>query len=386
MTSEPTPPPTPVPGQPAPKGAPSPDVPDAPPPSGWHPSLSLRSVAVGGTAALVAILLILQAWQLPPFGSGVKSTENAYVRGQVAFISSQLSAYVARVHVQDFESVVAGQLLVELDDCIFQQRLAQARATHAQQNATLANSVQAARSAEARLASAAASAKAARANQVRTHADLARAQELLAAGSSSQRDFDIAKAADLAADAAVEQADAAIEISRQDLRSIEVARTGLEAAAAASEAALHLAEIDVQNTRIVAPEDGRLGEVTARLGQYATAGTQVTALVPRRVWVVANFKEAQTARIVPGLPAWFTVDGLAGEKFHARVERIAPATGSEFSVLRPDNASGNFTKVSQRLPIRLAIDPGQPGVERLRPGMSVVAYVDTAGTPKANDE
>lgn len=175
-------------------------------------------------------------------------------------------------------------------------------------------------------------------------------------------------------------------VGNRHLRSIEVARTGLEAAAAASEAALHLAEIDVQNTRIVAPEDGRLGEVTARLGQYATAGTQVTALVPRRVWVVANFKEAQTARIVPGLPAWFTVDGLAGEKFHARVERIAPATGSEFSVLRPDNASGNFTKVSQRLPIRLAIDPGQPGVERLRPGMSVVAYVDTAGTPKANDE
>lgn len=375
-----TPPPAPLPAPPA-APPPQPDVPDAPPPSGWKPPVSWQSTVVGIIVALAGMMLVLAAWGLPPFTSAIQSTENAYVRGQVAFLSPQISGYVQAVPVQDYERVRAGQIVVVIDDRIYQQKLAQARAMLAQQEAGLANSLQSARTAQARLASAEAAAASVRAQCARAEADMARVNELLAAGSLSLREGDIARATLLVAQASVRQADAAIDIAHQEIRAIEVAHAGLEAAVAGARAALQLAEIDVANTRIVAPQDGQLGEVTARPGQYVTAGTQLASLVPMQLWVVANFKEAQTARMAPGQRVRFSVDALAGQEFTGSVERISPATGSEFSVFRPDNATGNFTKVAQRLPVRIAIDAGQPDAGRLRPGMSVVAHVDTSATP-----
>jgi multidrug resistance efflux pump len=114
-----------------------------------------------------------------------------------------------------------------------------------------------------------------------------------------------------------------------------------------------------------------------RLGQYVTNGTQLLSLVPAELWVIANFKEAQTGRMAPGQAASVTVDALAGARLTGRVERLSPAAGSEFAVLKPDNATGNFVKVPQRIGVRIVIDPGQPMSERLRPGMSVEARVDT---------
>jgi len=146
---------------------------------------------------------------------------------------------------------------------------------------------------------------------------------------------------------------------------------------AQARAALQLAEIDLENTRIHAPRDGHVGEVGVKLGQYVTPGTQLMALVPAQVWVVANFKEVQTSRMLEGQPARFTVDGLGDAELKGVVERISPATGSEFSVIRADNATGNFTKVPQRLPVRIAVDMNDPHAVRLRPGMSVIASVDT---------
>jgi multidrug resistance efflux pump len=151
------------------------------------------------------------------------------------------------------------------------------------------------------------------------------------------------------------------------------------AAVEVARAAVHLAEIDLENTRIRAPRDGHVGEIGVKLGQYVTPGTQLLALVPDQVWVVANFKEAQTARMKPGQPATLRVDALDDSELKGRVERLAPATGSEFSVIRADNATGNFTKIPQRLPVRIAVDASQPLAERLRPGMSVLVSVDTHG-------
>jgi multidrug resistance efflux pump len=128
---------------------------------------------------------------------------------------------------------------------------------------------------------------------------------------------------------------------------------------------------------IRAPRDGRLGEVAVKVGQYVAAGTQLMALVPDQFWVVANFKETQVTDMRVGQAATVRVDALGGAKLRAVIERFAPATGSEFSVLRPDNATGNFTKVVQRLPVRLRLLPDQPQVERLAPGMSVEVSVDT---------
>jgi multidrug resistance efflux pump len=131
-----------------------------------------------------------------------------------------------------------------------------------------------------------------------------------------------------------------------------------------------------------APESGRLSEVGVRVGQYVTAGSQLMFLVPPETWVIANYKEAQTARMAVGQPASFTVDGLANARLTGHVERLSPAAGSEFAVLKADNATGNFTKVPQRIAVRIKIDPGQPLAARLRPGMSVQTRIDTSSGPQ----
>jgi len=128
---------------------------------------------------------------------------------------------------------------------------------------------------------------------------------------------------------------------------------------------------------ITAPRDGQVSELGVRLGQYVSAGTQLLYLVPEQLWIIANYKETQTFRMRPGQPVSIAVDALDGARLSGRVERLAPATGSEFSLLRPDNATGNFTKVVQRVPVRISIDPDQPLAARLRPGLSVITYVDT---------
>jgi multidrug resistance efflux pump len=177
--------------------------------------------------------------------------------------------------------------------------------------------------------------------------------------------------------AGVQQADAAHAVATQELQTVIVNRRVIEAAVESAKAAVQLAEIDLENTRIRAPRAGVVGEVGVKLGQYVTPGTQLLALVPPQVWVVANFKEAQTARMVAGQPATLRVDALDNAELAGKVERMAPATGSEFSVIKPDNATGNFTKIPQRLPIRIAVDERDPLAARLRPGMSVVVTVDT---------
>ncbi|ALN83242.1 HlyD family secretion protein [Lysobacter antibioticus] len=328
--------------------------------------------------AVVGVLLILYAWRLWPFSSARQTTENAYVRGSVTVIAPKVDGYVAQVRVQDYMQVRAGQVLVELDDRNYRQRLDQARANLAAQQANLSNSTQARRVREAAVANVEAQLKAAQANLARAQADMRRASALVGDGSLSLRERDQTLAALRQAEAALGQAQAGRRSADEDVRSVIVNRDALTAAVANAQAAVQLAEIDLANTRIHAPQAGQLGEIGVRLGQYVTPGTQLMQLVPQRVWVVANFKESQTARIRAGQAASFRVDALDGAVLRGRVERLSPATGSEFSVIKTDNATGNFTKVAQRLPVRIAIDPDQPMAARLRPGMSVEATVDTA--------
>lgn len=211
----------------------------------------------------------------------------------------------------------------------------------------------------------------------RAQADMRRVTELVEAGSVSLRERDQTLAALRQAEAGVRQAVAQRTIAQEQVRTVAVGRGGLEAAVENARAALRLAEIDLANTIVRAPQAGQVSEVGVRLGQYVTAGTQLLFLVPANVWVVANLKEAQTARIVPGQRVTFRVDALGGAELTGRVQQLAPAAGSEFSVIRPDNATGNFVKVPQRIAVRIAIDPGQPLSRRLRPGMSVETRVDT---------
>ena len=175
----------------------------------------------------------------------------------------------------------------------------------------------------------------------------------------------------------LKQAQANLQVAQESLKSTQVGCSGMEAQIRAAQAQLEKTLIDQQHTDIIAPRDGQLGEVNTRLGQYVAAGSQLLYLIPDQLWLVANYKETQIERMQVGQPVSFKVDALGHQKFTGRVDKIAPATGSEFSVLKSDNALGNFTKVVQRIAVRIAIDPNQQRLEQLRPGMSVITTVDT---------
>jgi multidrug resistance efflux pump len=360
------------------------DKPPQQPARGWAPPRrGLRMTIAMAVLAVIGALLALYAWDLPPFGATRQTTDNAYVRGSTTVISPQVNGYVREVLVQDFQRVAAGQVLVRIDDRIYRQRVEQAEANLSAQAASVANWEQSRRSSAASVRGQSAAVASARAQLVRAQADMARVEDLAADRSVSLRERDQTLATLRQAEAAVRQAEAQEAVAREQTRTVEVNRGSLEAGLENARAALRLAQIDLENTIVRAPRDGAIGELGVRVGQLVTAGTQLLFLVPTNVWVVANFKEAQTARIAPGQPATVRVDALGGRRLRGTVERLAPAAGNEFAVIRPDNATGNFVKVPQRIGVRIALEPGQAGLDRLRPGMSVEAEVDTATQPAA---
>ncbi|MBS0490356.1 MAG: HlyD family secretion protein [Proteobacteria bacterium] len=328
-------------------------------------------------AAIGGVLLVLFAWRLPPFDTGVQSTDNAYVRGYVTIISPKLDGYVSEVLVKDFMPVKAGQVLVVIDDRNYRQKVEQARAALAVQKANLANWDQQRRRGQANISLVGAQETSAHAALAKAQADFRRAEPLVQKGWLAPTELDRLRLAVQQAEAAVGQAQAQGRVAQEDLASVGVNRAALEAAVAQSQAALELAQIDLANTRITAPVGGQVGEVGVKVGQYVAPGTQLMGLVPQAIWITANFKETQMKDVAVGEPVRVRIDALPGTTLQGKVERIGPAAGSEFAVIKPDNATGNFTKVVQRIPVRIALDGGQEATARLRPGMSAVVSIDT---------
>jgi multidrug resistance efflux pump len=300
------------------------------------------------------------------------------VRGAITVLAPQVNGYVVEVLVKDYQYVKAGQPLVRIDDRIYAQRVQAAEAQRENAEAALRNLPQTQAQNEAQVGAARAALVAAQAELARARAEQARVDELAERGSVSLNERDKVRANARTAAANVQRAEAQINIAQESVKSTGVSRAGLEAQVKTAEAQIALARIDLANTVVKAPRDGQVSEASVRTGQYVAAGSQLLFLVPDSIWVVANFKENQTWRMRIGQPASLAVDAFEGARLKGHVEQIAPATGSEFSVLRPDNASGNFTKVVQRLPVRIRFDPGQELAKRLRPGMSVMAEVDTS--------
>ncbi len=336
-----------------------------------------------GLAGIAGALLVLYAWQLPPFNSAVVSTDNAYVRGQVTLLSAQGAGTVTAVHVQDYQPVRQGDVLVEIDDRTARQQLASAEAQLQTAEASL-DSFAANRAAKAAsLDLAKAQLQSAEAGLEKAKLDSDRTASLVTKGITAQSTGDQARVALQQADATVAQANANIAIAEQNVALVDAGRPSLQAAVSSAEAAVSLAKITLGNLKVVAPVDGRLGEVGVRVGQYVAAGSSLTSVTPDAAWVIANFKETQVGRMAVGQPAEFTVDALGSRTFMGHVIHFAPAAGSEFSVIKADNATGNFTKVPQRISARVEIDPGQTGADALRPGMSVTVTVDTAAAADA---
>ncbi len=344
---------------------------------GWSPQLSRQRVIVAVVLITLGVLVAMFAWGLPPFGGGDQTTNNAYVRGRTTIVSPQVAGYLVEVRVADFEEVQKGQLLARIDATPFQGKVQQSSANIAAQQATLANSEQSLRSAQAQLQLQDAAVASAQAGYQKARADMNRISELVDEGSVSLRERDQALAALRQAQAGVRQAQAQRAIAAENVRSVKVGRGALEAQVEGAEASRDLAAFELSRTEIRAPRSGKLSEITAREGQLVSAGTQLMYIVPDELWVVANFKESQTEKMAVGQRATLEVDALGGAKLTGRVQSVAPAASSEFSIVKPDTGAGNFVKVPQRIAVRIVLDPGQKAAKRLGPGMSVIATVHT---------
>jgi len=344
------------------------------------PRLSRRLIR---RAALIAALLAGTAaattyghhwWTVGRF---IETTDDAYVGGDVTVMATKVPGFIAEVAVTDNQAVRAGDLLVKLDDRDYRAALAKAEAAVAAQQAALVNLEATRKLQEAVVAQAAAERVAAGAEVARADYDVVRYRALAADQFASAQRFQQADADHKKAQAAVERTRAAFEAAQRQLDVIDTRRRQIEAALAQAVAERDLARLNLGYTELRSPIDGTIGNRSARSGAYAQVGAQLLSVVPARgLWVDANFKENQLAGMRPGEPVTIAADVLPGATFHGHVMSLAPATGAQFSVLPPENATGNFTKIVQRVPVRIALDGDADTLGRLRPGLSVTASVD----------
>jgi len=361
------------------------------------------------TLGVAAILLftIRGCWTSWEGGGAQQRTDDAYVRADMTPLSTRVSGTVRKVEVEDFTSVKPGQLLVQLDDEDYQAVLAEARAALAGAQATLEDNQSAKRiqdakiqNAETVIAQATAAINAAKAGIAAVQSDVERTglerkrqEALLVSKAATHQQVELAIAeADrftgmLAShQAELERAQAAVASSRSLLESEKRQRAALDtrdnlyrADIQAKQAAIIVAQVNLGYTQIVAPTAGAVGERHVQEGQLVAPGMQVVDLVKGDVWIQANLKETQLTNIRQGDVADIKIDAFPGVVLHGKVVEIAPASGSQFALLPPDNATGNYTKVVQRLPVKIALDPGHPLQGKLRPGFSVVVKIHTSG-------
>lgn len=341
----------------------------------------LLRLAVILAAGLIVVLFATQ-WDRWVGGSIRQVTDDAYVRGDITPLSAKVEGYVRRVAVDDFQRVKQGDPLITIEDDDYRAKVAQAEADLLGAQAAIDNLKARKETQHAQVAEAETVITATQADVERTRLEALRQRELVATTFGTRQKFEQADADEKRFAATLARNRAELDAQRRQLAVLDTQELQLRADAKAKQAALDLAKINLGYTRIVAPVDGMVSERGVRDGQYAHAGTQVISVVPLdNVWVVANYKETQLTHVAIGQRAEIRVDTFPGTMIKATVDSIAPASGSQFSLLPPDNATGNFTKVVQRIPVKLRIGPDNPLAGHLLPGMSVEATILTDTTP-----
>ncbi len=346
---------------------------------------SSRKKFVLPIAAVVALILLLWAFQKWNYGRTHQSTDNAQVDGHIVPVLAKVGGYVKTVNVNENDHVNAGQLLVQLDDADYRVRLQQAQADLAAAEATgggggFSGQAEAqVQSANGQRAALDAQIGAAQANANKADADLARAKELVAKQIISKQQLDAAQAS---ADVAHANLLAAQRQAAAAGGTVTTAEAGVRVANArtlASRAAAENAQLQLDYTRITAPASGEISRKQVEVGQLVAPGQPLLSIVADTgVWVTANFKETQLATIRPGQPVEFEIDAYGGCVGEGKVASVSGATGAKFALLPPDNATGNFTKVVQRVPVRIAVTKRCSGNRPLRPGLSANVHVNTA--------
>lgn len=342
-----------------------------------------------------------------------QSTDDAYLRADVTPLSTRISGTIRKVDVDDYQKVVAGQALMELDNDDYQGNLDQAKAGLAASEASLEDNQAAKRvqdaqihAAEAGVLQAQAAIDAAKAGVAsasppadRALTELHRQEALFVSKAATHQQLEAATAqegqlqgvldvqrAELArAQGALATSQSQLEAAKRQREALNTRDDVYRADIEAKKAAIIVAQVNLAYSRITAPTDGRVGERHVLVGQLVTPGTHMIDLVQSDVWVQANFKETQLTNIQVGAPADVRVDIFPGRVFHGKVAELSPASGSQFALLPPDNATGNFTKVVQRVPVKIRLLPGQSGLDRLSPGFSAEVTVHTKGVAIASD-
>ena len=333
-------------------------------------------------AALGFIVLATLRWDAWVGGAVIQTTNDAYVRAELTRLSSRVAGEVLIVAANDFQRVKAGDLLVQIDPADYEAQVAQAEAGVTGAQAALDNLDNQVELQYATIAQGEAQQVSALAQEVETRQEQERQQSLTQTEAGTRQKLEQATAGYARAQADVRASRALIAAQRHQLEVLSGTKKQRAADLQGAKATLAAARLKLGYTKITAPFDGVVGERQVQPGDYVNIGSNLINVVPLpNVYVIANYKETQLTRVKPGQPVDVTVDSFPSERLHGRVERIAPASGSQFALLPPDNATGNFTKVVQRIPVRIGLDKGQPLLERLLPGMSVVTqiYTDEAG-------
>jgi membrane fusion protein (multidrug efflux system) len=368
---------------------------------GWKKYLTPLLVVALGLAVLITITRNWNAWE---GGKVEQVTDDAYVRGDLTPLSTKVPGIVRAVHVEDFQRVHKGDLIIELQDEDYQAQVDQASAGVAAARAAIENNrrqreLQDSRiakalagidQAKAQIAAAEAGKQAVEAQLVRARSERKRQEGLYQTHSATQQTLEVAVANDeqLSAQLASRDADLneaqtmlrsselSVEAERRSKSVLESQEMQLRADLLAKQAALAAASVNLGYTKIYAPGEGTVGERQVRPGQLVSPGTQVISFVDVTKWVLANYRETQLTNVKVGDPVELRIDQYPGQVIRGKVLEIAPASGSQFALLPPDNATGNFTKVVQRIPVKIALDD-KAFAASLRPGLSVIATVRT---------
>ncbi|MDP4200876.1 MAG: HlyD family secretion protein [Bacteroidota bacterium] len=303
-------------------------------------------------------------WHIIQYNKVHAETDDAQIDADISPILPRVSGYVSSVDVSDNQRVDSNAVLVRLDaqDLVLKVKAAEAAVENAQAMV---------RSAEASVSTAHANAATAEVNRRKTAADLERARGLLAGSAMTQEQFDAAKAA-------AESAEAQFKSVNDQAAAITTQVAVAESQVKQREADLDNAKLQLSYATINAPMAGTIAKKNVQVGEYIQAGQPLMAITPGDIWITANFKETQVAKMHPGQPVEFTLDSYPDSTFHGTVQSISPATGAKFSLLPPDNATGNFVKVTQRVPVKILVDRGDYSRSPLRPGMSVDVTVSTS--------
>jgi membrane fusion protein (multidrug efflux system) len=338
----------------------------------------LRRLLLSGVSFFVLAGAVDFGWDYWTVGRFQVSTDDAYVKADNTTIAPKIPGYIAAVLVGDNEPVKAGQVLARIDDRDYKVALDQAKADVAAAKAAVSNKKAALDAQQSVIDAARATISVDQANQAFAAEDDKRYSHLATTGYGTVQNAQQAASRIAAAKATVARDQASLGTALKQVELLKAELAQAEAALSRSKAVQEQAELNLSYTEIVAPGEGVVGNRTLRVGQYVQAGTQLMSVVPvAQAYIVANYKETQLTNVRAGQPVQIEVDTFPGVAVHGHVDSIAPASGQEFALLPPDNATGNFTKIVQRIPVKIVLDSGSPLARDLRPGMSVYPAIDT---------